>query len=304
MRKHDTYVISTPAPYKPRRWPIIGFFICLAILVYPLIASTWNRYRSSLLATEYEESVAEDPVYYEQLLEDAREYNRKLTEDTYYVITQKEYEEDPEYESLLDIGGQMGYIEIPSIQVTESISHYTTDEVLEEHIGHIHGSSLPAGADEETGTSHSVITGHCGLPTQKFFTDLDKVVEGDRFFLHIGSETLAYEVTRIQTVLPDEVESLVMEEGKDLVTLVTCTPYAVNSHRLLVTGERIPYTEEVIEEEENAVYMPRLDPGEILILGVLCFFLIFFLIQAILQHRRRKKARGQTADTASRGADG
>lgn len=280
-----------PAGRKSQTISKIGFLVCFLMLIYPLVASSWNRYRSSLLATQYEAAVEEDPEYYVEMLEEAREYNEALAKSVDYVVNEQEHEWDEAYESLLDINGIMGYINIPAIQVTEAIYHYSFDSVLEDGVGHIHGSSLPVGA-EEGGTVHSMLTGHCGLPTQKFFTDLDKLVEGDLFFLNVCGETFAYEVDKIQVVLPDDVDSLTMDEGEDKVTLVTCTPYGVNSHRLLVTGHRIPYTEETAAEEDRA-YLPRLDIGETLILAVLSIFLVIFLFlfvkTKIQQHKRKKR---------------
>lgn len=267
---------------KRQVWAKIGFFVCLGILLYPVIASLWNQYRSFQVATDYQKTVEQDPAYYKEALQQAKEYNDNLASSTKYVVSTAEYEKDPTYEKLLDIGGMMGYVEIPSISVNEAIYHYSSDDVLQKGIGHIHGSSLPVGGE----TAHCVLTGHCGLPTQKFFTDLDRVKEGDIFFLHICGETLAYQVSTIQVVLPSNTESLQMEQGKDQVTLVTCTPYGVNSHRLLVTGERIPYQAKTTEDLAHAQRRVTLDKGEIAILGVVLFFLILFLIRRIIERKR------------------
>lgn len=152
------------------------------MLLYPLAASMWNRYHSSLIAARYEEAVADKPDTYKEEWVKAQEYNTNLAKTTHCVITSAEYEKDDTYESMLNAGGMMGYVEIPSIQVKEAIYHYSSDDVLQEGIGHIHGSSLPVGGE----TSHCVLTGHCGLPTQKFFTDLDKVnlSAGKTYILH------------------------------------------------------------------------------------------------------------------------
>lgn len=261
----------------------IGFFLCLAMLLYPVIASMWNRYHSSLIATHYDETVAKEPDLYKKQWEKAQEYNAELAKNTHCVITSAEYEKDPTYETLLNTGGMMGYVEIPCIQVKEAVYHYSSDDVLQEGIGHIHGSSLPVGGE----TSHAVLTGHCGLPTQKYFTDLDKVKEKEMFYLHVCGKTLAYQVDQIQVVLPEEVDSLQMEQGKDQVTLVTCTPYGVNSHRLLVTGQRIPYHEKEAAKVRKKNYGLRLDKGEIAILGVLLFFFLLFLIRLVRNHKNK-----------------
>ena len=144
---------------------------------------------------------------------------------------------DKEYESLLSVldDGMMGYVEIPAIHVNVPIYHYTSEEVLAKGVGHLYGTSLPVGGEN----THSVITGHTGLMDAMIFTDLDKVQKGEYFEIHVLNETIYYEVDEIQVVLPDELNYLSIEEGEDLVTLVTCTPYGVNSHRLLVRGHRV-----------------------------------------------------------------
>lgn len=278
-----THALYKKEKVKRKIWSRIGFFLCLGMLLYPLAASMWNRYHSSLIAARYEEAVADKPDAYKEEWEKAQEYNAELVKTTHCVITSAEYEKDDTYESMLNAGGMMGYVEIPSIQVKEAIYHYSSDDVLQEGIGHIHGSSLPVGGE----TSHCVLTGHCGLPTQKFFTDLDKVKEGEVFYLHACGKTLAYKVDRIRVVLPQEVNSLQMEQGKDQVTLVTCTPYGVNSHRLLVTGQRIPYHEKEADEVRKENYGLRLDKGELAILGVLLFFFLLFLIRIIRNRKNR-----------------
>lgn len=177
-----THALYKKEKVKRKIWSRIGFFLCLGMLLYPLAASMWNRYHSSLIAARYEKAVADKPDAYKEEWEKAQEYNAELVKTTHCVITSAEYEKDDTYESMLNAGGMMGYVEIPSIQVKEAIYHYSSDDVLQEGIGHIHGSSLPVGGE----TSHCVLTGHCGLPTQKFFTDLDKVnlSAGKTYILH------------------------------------------------------------------------------------------------------------------------
>lgn len=263
----------------------VGFLICLAMLLYPVVASFWNHYRSSKTMTNYETTVKEaDTSVIDDMWAKAEAYNEELARTAKYVITQTEYEKDPTYEQLLDTNGLMGYIEIPCIDVEEGIYHYSSDDVLQKGIGHIHGSSLPVGGK----STHAVLTGHCGLPTQKYFTDLDKMKKGDRFYLHILNQTLAYQVDQIQVALPEDVDLLQIEPDRDLVTLVTCTPYGVNSHRLLVTGHRIPFTPDKNGKvpEKHRI---RLDPGELVILIILVFFTILFLIRAIQNMQEKRK---------------
>ena len=212
------------------------FLIGLSLLLYPTLSDWWNSFHQSHAIASYAEAVAEmDDVSYEQAWAQAQAYNETLrSNNRRYQPTEEETEQ---YENLLNISGNgiMGYIEIPAIGVSLPIYHGTEDTVLQIAIGHIEGSSLPVGGP---GT-HCVVSGHRGLPSAKLFTDLDKLTEGDTFMLRVLDEVLTYEVDQIHIVEPHEVSLLEIEEGRDLCTLVTCTPYGVNSHRLLVRGHRI-----------------------------------------------------------------
>lgn len=212
------------------------FLIGLSLLLYPTASDWWNSFHQSHAIASYAEAVAEmDDVSYEQAWAQAQAYNETLrSNNRRYQPTEEETEQ---YENLLNISGNgiMGYIEIPAIGVSLPIYHGTEDTVLQIAIGHIEGSSLPVGGP---GT-HCVVSGHRGLPSAKLFTDLDKLTEGDTFMLRVLDEVLTYEVDQIHIVEPHEVSLLEIEEGRDLCTLVTCTPYGVNSHRLLVRGHRI-----------------------------------------------------------------
>ena len=220
---------------------IFIFLIGLSILLYPLVSSTWNQMIANKMMGGYDETVGNLPNdTLKALLEDAREYNNRLlpkaVPDAFSI---RENVTDVEYESLLNISdnGMMGYIDIPVIKTKSPIYHYTTEEALQKGVGHLFGSSLPVGGK---GT-HAVLSAHRGLPSNKLFSDLDKVVVGDKFFITICGETFAYQVDQIQIVLPDETDSLALQQGKDYVTLVTCTPYGVNTHRILCRGYRVPY---------------------------------------------------------------
>lgn len=267
---------------KKKKIAAIGFILCCAALLYPVISSRWNAYRSSRQIEVYNKQIQTRD--YSDEWEKVREYNNSLGRAGQAVITQAEYQTDEEYESILNIthDGMMGYIEIPCIDVMEPVYHYTTDEVLEKGIGHIHGSSLPVGGE----MTHAVFTGHRGLPAEKYFSDLGQVKEGDRFYLHILDQVLAYRVYDIQTVLPEEVSSLRLESGRDLVTLVTCTPYGVNTHRLLVTGERIPFDGKV---EDGKVVSEKhkspIDPEVMIFFGFLIFILAYTLVKKFLRKR-------------------
>jgi len=216
---------------------LIGF----SLLLYPTVSDWWNSMHQSRAITSYSQSVTElDPQQYDSIWAAAREYNAALYEkDVRFFMTE---EEMAWYESLLDISGTgiMGYIEIPKISCSLPIYHGTQEAVLQIAIGHVEGSSLPTGG---AGT-HCVLSGHRGLPSAKLFTNLDQLEVGDMFMLHVLDETFTYQVDQILTVLPEEVDALELDEQADLCTLVTCTPYGINTHRLLVRGHRVENVEE------------------------------------------------------------
>ena len=215
---------------------LLVFLIGLSLLLYPTVSDWWNSFHQSQAIAGYAEAVAElDDLSYDRYWADARAYNAALPDDTSRFLPTEEKTE--QYETLLNISGNgiMGYIEIPAIGVSLPIYHGVEDTVLQIAIGHIEGSSLPVGGEGP----HCVVSGHRGLPSAKLFTDLDKLAEGDTFLLRVLDEVLTYEVDQIHIVEPDEVDLLAVEAGQDLCTLVTCTPYGVNSHRLLVRGHRV-----------------------------------------------------------------
>ena len=220
---------------------ILVFLAGLSLLLYPTVSDYWNSLHQSRAITQYAEQVAElDNDVYEQLWADAHDYNRTLLDKAdRYEMTD---EEQAEYESLLNVSGNgiIGYIEISKIGCSLPIYHGTDEAVLQIAVGHIEGSSLPVGGE----STHAVLSGHRGLPSAKLFTDLDKLATGDTFVLRILDETLTYEVDQILIVEPYEMNALEIEEGKDYCTLVTCTPYGINTHRLLVRGHRVDNIEE------------------------------------------------------------
>ena len=215
----------------------------LSLLLYPTLSDWWNSMHQSRAVASYVEQVANmDEEKYAQLWNDAWAYNRSLVESpNEYVLSAEKQEQ---YGKLLDIGGLgiMGYIEVPSIGITLPIYHGTDETVLQVAIGHLEWTSLPVGGE----SSHCVVSGHRGLPSAKLFTDLDKLVVGDVFMFRVLDEILTYEVDQILIVEPHETKDLQIEQGKDLCTLITCTPYGVNSHRLLVRGHRVENAEEAI----------------------------------------------------------
>ena len=249
----------------------------LSLLLYPTVSDYWNSFHQSRAIASYAEQVAEiDSDTYEQLLADAKTYNRSLIGKAgRYDMTD---EERAKYESLLDVSGNgiIGYIEIPSIKCSLPIYHGTDEAILQIAVGHIEGTSLPVGG---SGT-HCVLSGHRGLPSARLFTDLDKMVVGDTFMMRVLDETLTYEVDQIRIVLPNEMDDLEIEEGKDYCTLVTCTSYGINSHRLLVRGHRIENQVEAqdIRVTSDAIQIEPLIVAPIVALPMLLALLIILLV--------------------------
>ena len=262
---------------------LLGFIVCTIALLYPVISDRWNRYRDMKLIAKYNEVVSNiDAAEYQKILQDADDYNNKLLLQSRNIVTDAEYDPDVLYESLLNVtkNGIMGYIEIPKIGVKEPIYHYSTQVSLGNGIGHIHGSSLPVGGN----STHTVLTGHRGLPNQKFFSDLDRLEVGDNFYLHILDKTLVYKVYDIKTITPDDVGSLMIENDRDLATLVTWTPYGVNTHRLLVMGERTEFDEEVNVDDgfvTNEKHKTIIDPAVYVFLGFMLFILLLIIITIV-----------------------
>ena len=215
---------------------ILVFLTGAALLLYPSVSDYWNSFHQSRAIAVYADQVASlNNDDYDRLWEAARAYNRQLAERENPLF---QSEEDlAEYQTLLNISGSgvMGYIEIPKIGVSLPVYHGVEEGVLQIAVGHIPGTSLPTGG---TGT-HSVLSGHRGLPSAKLFTNLDQLREGDTFLLRVLDETMTYEVDQILIVEPHEVEALSIDPDEDYCTLVTCTPYGINTHRLLVRGHRV-----------------------------------------------------------------
>ena len=215
---------------------VLVFLVGLSLLLYPSVSDYWNSFHQTRAIATYSEEVANlENEQYDELWAAAQQYNRSLTErGNAYVLSEEQKEA---YEKLLDVSGLgvMGYIEIPEIDVSLPVYHGTEESVLQIAVGHLEWSSLPVGGE----STHCVLSGHRGLPSAKLFTNLDKLTEGDIFLLRVLDEVLTYEVDQILIVEPQETGALRIEEGKDYCTLVTCTPYGINTHRLLVRGHRI-----------------------------------------------------------------
>lgn len=259
------------------------FLIGLSLLLYPTFSDYWNSFHQSRAIASYAEAVTQvDDDTYVRMLEAARAYNEKLAgSEQSWTLSEEEREE---YYELLNVAGSgiMGYIEIPSINVSLPIYHGVDEAVLQIAVGHIEGSSLPVGGLG----SHCVLSGHRGLPSAKLFTNLDQLVEGDVFVIRILDETLTYEVDQIRIVEPTDLSSLEREDGKDYCTLVTCTPYGVNSHRLLVRGHRI---ENLKESSSIRVTADATQIDPVIVAPVVAIpILLLLLIWLLVYYRKRK----------------
>lgn len=277
---------------KRRRVPtwvfIVAILAGLALIVYPSFSDWWNRQHQTRAIAGYVKTTNNMPQKSrEEIWQEAVDYNTALAKDpTGFILTDAEEEE---YEKTLDVTGTgiMGYVTIPSIDVYLPIYHGTDPAVLQIAAGHIAGSSLPVGGE----STHCVITGHTGLPSARLFTGLNKLEKGDHFMLETLDQTLTYEVDQVKTVLPAEVDDLQIVRGKDLCTLVTCTPYGINTHRLLVRGHRVPNEEkEYRTAQEEAVKMNYL-PVVLFILGVLLVAgCVVILVRRGMEKRRGRKS--------------
>ena len=249
----------------------------VSLLLYPTVSDYWNSFHQSRAIASYAEQVANiDDAQYEELWDAARDYNQSLLHRPNDFILSDEQQEI--YKSLLNIGGNgiMGYIEIPMIDVMLPIYHGTKESVLQIAVGHLDWTSLPVGG----AGSHCVLSGHRGLPSARLFTDLDKLKVGDVFMLHVLNEILTYEIDQILIVEPQDTDPLLIEPGKDLCTLITCTPYGINSHRMLVRGHRIESQEEPkdIRITADAVRIEPLMVAPIVAVPILLVLLIILLL--------------------------
>lgn len=254
---------------------IAGLILCLSTLFLPLA----DQMRQSEMLKTYEEKADQvSDAQEEEMLEKAREYNSLLyqTEKAGIQLEGSEILTPQNYLSLLDYSdGMMGTLEIPKISVSYPIYHGVSEEILAKGIGHLEDFSLPVGGEN----THAVLTGHRGLPSSKLLTRLDEMKEGDLFFIRTGSQTLAYQVSDIRVISPEDVDSLVIEDGKDQVSLITCTPYGLNTHRLVVTGDRVPYS----EKQQKSVTRSFPSVQEFLRICVPCFLISVLLLYMILR---------------------
>ena len=260
------------------------FFVGLSVLLYPTISDFWNEKRQSQAITDYDAIIENlDPEDYSNYFKKADEYNKKIQLMSSPFFGYKNIEDM--YYDTLDINGNgmMGYITIDKIKVQLPIYHGTSDQVLNTAVGHVEGSCLPVGGE----STHAVLSAHRGLPSAKLFTNLDKLEVGDIFTIRILDRTITYQIDQILIVLPDETEALYIEKGKDLCTLVTCTPYGINTHRLLVRGSRIENIEpEKVVNVITEAY--QIDPL-IVTPAVAAPMLGILLLYLVIKNRKQKK---------------
>lgn len=275
------------------------FLVGFGILAYPTVSNQWNTYRQSRLISNYEQAVSDmQPEDYTKEWEAAREFDSTLVQNNIYgdVFGSDDVDmKDTDYWKVLNVAGDgvMGYLSIPKINIKLAIYHGTGDDELQTGVGHLNGTKLPIGGK----STHSILAAHRGLPSAKLFTDIDQLKAGDKFYIHVLDEVLAYKVDQILPMVDKDdhetlEKALQIEEGKDQVTLFTCTPYGVNSHRLLVRGTRVPYngeedaTESVTDSMVKAIqnyYMLYL------ILGLSITILVIILLRFLSKRNAHKE---------------
>lgn len=286
------------------------FLAGFLILAYPTISDQWNTYRQNRLISSYEETVStmEEEDFSEEW-EKARAFNDTLKENNIYgdvFAGDAEEIEDTEYWSVLNVAGDgvMGYLSIPKINVKLSIYHGTSVDVLQTGVGHLDGTKLPIGGE----STNCVLSAHRGLPSARLFTDIDQLEKGDRFYIHVLDEILAYEVDMIYDMVDkDDMEALSSDlaivDGEDHVTLFTCTPYGVNTHRLLVRGVRVPYNgeEEAAAAPAESMVQAVQDYYMLyLVLGLAVTLLVILILRCLIRPKRRRKSGGGQADSGKR----
>ena len=263
---------------------ILMFLAGLSLLLYPTVSDYWNSMHASQAVANYAEKVKDlSREQYDKMLQEAKAYNKTLAQSGGgYTLSKRQ---EAAYESILDVTGTgiMGYIEIPTIHISLPIYHGIEDSVLQIAVGHLEWSSLPVGGK----STHCVLSGHRGLPSAKLFTNLDQLVEGDTFVIRVLDEVLTYEADQILIVEPSDVSALTIEEGKDLCTLVTCTPYGINSHRLLVRGHRVANQTEGIRVTSDAI---QIDP--LLVAPVVALPMLLALLIVLLVSGKKRKGNG------------
>ncbi|MCI8822549.1 MAG: class C sortase [Lachnospiraceae bacterium] len=294
MKKEEQQGEEKGKQKKKKRGPSISTIVLViillagvGILLYPSVSDWWNSMHATRAIAGYVTAVEDmSGQEKEAMLEAAKAYNERLANGVNFTLTEEEYEE---YESLLNIGGTgiMGYVQISAIGVNLPIYHSVDESVLQIAIGHIPGSSLPVGGER----THAILSGHRGLPSAKLFSDLDQMVEGDTFTVNIMDQTTTYMVDQIRIVLPEETDELAIRDGRDYCTLVTCTPYGINTHRMLVRGRRIDNIAGEVVVVAEAVRIPTY-----VVIPAVGVPLLFILLVIMLIYYRRLGPRKTEAE--------
>ena len=294
MKKEEQQGEEKGKQKKKKRGPSISTIVLViillagvGILLYPSVSDWWNSMHATRAIAGYVTAVEDmSGQEKEAMLEAAKAYNERLANGVNFTLTEEEYEE---YESLLNIGGTgiMGYVQISAIGVNLPIYHSVDESVLQIAIGQIPGSSLPVGGER----THAILSGHRGLPSAKLFSDLDQMVEGDTFTVNIMDQTTTYMVDQIRIVLPEETDELAIRDGRDYCTLVTCTPYGINTHRMLVRGRRIDNIAGEVVVVAEAVRIPTY-----VVIPAVGVPLLFILLVIMLIYYRRLGPRKTEAE--------
>ena len=261
---------------------VIVMLVGVGLLLYPSVANYWNQFHQTRAIMAYSETVASlSTEDYEKILNDAREYNKKLGETGIVWKMSKAQKEAYKKQLAVDSSGIMGYVSVPKFHIKLPIYHGTDESVLQIAIGHLEQTSLPVGGE----SAHCEISGHRGLPSARLFTDIDKIKEGDTWTMTVLNETLTYECDQIRIVEPADLSSLQIAKGKDYCTLITCTPYGVNTHRLLVRGHRIPNVDGNANLTADAIQIEPIYIAPFLAVPILLILLIVFITST---HRAKR----------------
>ena len=258
----------------------------LGLLLYPSFSDYWNSFHQSRAIASYAESVADmSREKYDEIIARAEAYNRELSKSGIKWILDDEEKKNYNQQLAISDSSVMGYIDIPKIDIKLPIYHGTDESVLQIAIGHLEGTSLPVGGEG----SHCVMSGHRGLPSAKLFSDLDKITEGDTFSMTVMNRTLTYEVDQIRVVEPSDLSDLKIEQGKDYCTLVTCTPYGINTHRLLVRGHRVANAQGDVKVVADALQIKPVNIVPFIAAPVILILILLMLIDTGITSRQKKR---------------
>ena len=261
---------------------VLVMLVGIGLLAYPSVANYWNQFHQTRAIMAYSETVADlSTADYEKILNDAKEYNKKLGESGIVWKMSKAQKAEYEKQLAVDTSGIMGYVSIPKFHIKLPVYHGTNESVLQIAIGHLEQTSLPVGGE----SSHCEVSGHRGLPSARLFTDIDKIKEGDTWTMNVLNETLTYECDQIRIVEPEDLSNLQITQGKDYCTLITCTPYGVNTHRLLVRGHRIPNVDGNANLTADAIQIEPIYIAPFLAIPII----LILLIVLIASTRKAKK---------------